>query len=288
MGVPSGPSVGLRGGRRDQVSDLVVLGAGSILPRAGYGCAGYALLHGSASERRAITLLDCGPGTLRSLGERGLRLEDLRRVVFSHYHLDHCLDLFALAFARRNPALFPEGAPRLEVFGPRGLNDLVERAPHALGRWAQDPNVEVHEIAVDEKGWGGFVTEEARFRCVENGHCPEAVSWRIELPDGLLAYSGDTGPAAVVAEVAREVDLFVLECSFPEGAGTPNHLTPTQAGTLVREARARRCLLSHFYPEQDPEEAKTLVERIVDVQVEVARDGSVHPVRPERTMRVPR
>ena len=46
-------------------AELVVLGAGSILPRAGYGCAGYAL---RPTPDGALTLFDCGPGSLRALG----------------------------------------------------------------------------------------------------------------------------------------------------------------------------------------------------------------------------
>ena len=78
----------------------IVLGAGSILQQPGHGCAGYALQEGEGGD---LTLFDCGPGTLRSLVNSGLQLEQVKRVVITHFHLDHVLDLFALAYARRNP-----------------------------------------------------------------------------------------------------------------------------------------------------------------------------------------
>src|SRR5829696_8016387 len=105
-----------------------VLGAGSILPRAGYGSSAYAL-QPATGERS--TLFDCGPGTLRALGAAGLGLADVERVVISHFHPDHCLDLLALAFARRNPALRP--VPSLELVGPRGLGPWLERAGALYG-----------------------------------------------------------------------------------------------------------------------------------------------------------
>ncbi|MHC4262529.1 MAG: MBL fold metallo-hydrolase, partial [Planctomycetota bacterium] len=62
---------------------VVVLGAGSALPRAGYGPSGYALRPAAGA---AWTLLDCGPGTVRMLGQAGIAIEAIERVVFSHWH----------------------------------------------------------------------------------------------------------------------------------------------------------------------------------------------------------
>src|SRR5688572_26913771 len=97
-------------------AQLTVLGAGSILPRAGYGCAGYALRPAKGAR---VTLFDCGPGSIRALGAARIDLNEIERVVISHFHADHCLDLFALAFARNNPTLHP--LPTLEIVGPVGL-----------------------------------------------------------------------------------------------------------------------------------------------------------------------
>ena len=96
-------------------AEWTVLGAGSILPRAGYGCAGHAL---RSTPGGRVTLFDCGPGTIRALASAGIGLGEVERVAISHFHPDHWLDLLALAFARRNPASQP--APRLELVGPRG------------------------------------------------------------------------------------------------------------------------------------------------------------------------
>ncbi len=257
---------------------LHVLGAGSILPRRGYGCAGYAL---RATEGGPLTLLDCGPGSVRALGRDGLALADVRAVVLSHFHLDPCLDVFALAFARHNPRFAP--APDLELVGPEGLRGWLERAPEALGPWARDPRAAAHEVELDGQGQAGHALHEAELElaCVRTGHTPEAVAWRATLADGTsLAYTGDTGPSAAVARLARDADLFVVECSFPDGAGIPNHLTPLGAGRMAAEAGARRLLLPHFYPELDPELAGEGAARAYDGPIELARDGSVHAVEP--------
>ncbi len=254
---------------------LTVLGAGSILPRAGYGCSGYALRPRPGGP---VTLLDCGPGSIRALGAAGIELGDVRRVVVSHFHTDHCLDLFALFFARRNPAFEP---PPLEVVGPVGLAALVETGVDALRRHPRDPRLELVETPLDA---GGVALHEAPgeqlvFRGALTGHTPEALAWRVELADGAaLGYTGDSGENPAVAEHVRGVDVFLAECSFPDEARPSSHLTPSSAARLARAAGCRRLVLTHFYPEMDPESARAVAARTFDGPIELARDGSVHAI----------
>ncbi|MEM7305718.1 MAG: MBL fold metallo-hydrolase [Planctomycetota bacterium] len=244
---------------------FTVLGAGSILPRAGYGCAGYAL---RPSAEAPVTLLDCGPGSVRALGAAGIELGDVRRVVFSHYHTDHCLDLYALAFARRNPAFAP--VPALERIGPRGLLRLVAGGTQALGRWGDDPNASTREVAPGE----AFTADGARFTPVATLHTPESVAWRVDLPGGAsLLYTGDTGENPAVAALGEGVDLFVAECSFADEEEAPHHLTPSSAARLAREAGARRLLLTHFYPGLEPAAAREVAARTFAGPIELAHDG---------------
>ena len=253
---------------------LTVLGAGAILPQPGRGPAGYAL---RSEPGGPVTLLDCGPGSVRMLGAVDVGVAEVERVLFSHYHLDHCLDLFALIFARHNPGL--SDVPRLEVIGPPGLAALVHEAPRALGRWAVDRDLVVTELELDALGGATLRRDPLTLRARTNGHTRPAVSWRVEWPDdSSLTYSGDTNDDPRVAELARDTDLFVCECSFPDGAGTDNHLTPSQAGALAHGARARRLLLTHFYPGTDPEDCRRSAARQFSGGIELAADGSVHSV----------
>jgi ribonuclease BN (tRNA processing enzyme) len=245
-----------------------VIGAGTILPRLGYGPAAYALRPRPGGP---VTLFDCGPGTLRSLPAAGIALLEVERIVLSHFHLDHCLDLFAFAFARRNPSL---GELRtLEVIGPRGLSRLVEQAEGALTSFARDPAA--HWREVDPKQLTGVLEREGlRLSWAATGHTPEALAWRADLADGSsVAYSGDSPEEPRVAELARGVDLFVCECSHADGAGVPGHLTPASAARLARAASCRRLLLTHFYPGLEPEQARERVAADFDGEILCARDG---------------
>jgi ribonuclease BN (tRNA processing enzyme) len=248
---------------------LTVLGAGSILPRVGYGCSGYAL---RARPGGAVTLLDCGPGSVRRLAEAGIALGEVERVVLSHFHLDHCLDVFALAFARHNPNA---GAlPELELVGPVGLARWLAAAPEALGRWATFPGARVVEVPlVGDRGH--HQSAALAFTCAANGHTQDAVSWRVEGPDVSLTYSGDAPEDRRVSELARGSTVFLCEASFPDGEATDNHLTPRGAARLAAAAGVQRLVLTHFYPSLAPQQAVAEAGELFGGPIEAARDGLV-------------
>lgn len=252
-------------------SEWIVLGSGSILPRAGHGSAGHALRR----DARALVLFDCGPGTLRSLGELGFGIGDIGAVVLSHFHPDHCWDLFALAFARRNPSIV---APELELVGPQGLAELLARGAAVFGgrSWTRFENVRVREV--DPAASGRWIElDDLRLGWRATHHSPEALAWRVELPGGgALVYSGDSGEVPQLAELARGARLFVCECSFADEAALEHHLTPSGAARLARAAGVERLLLTHFYPGLEPEQARERAARTFPGRIELARDRSRH------------
>jgi ribonuclease BN (tRNA processing enzyme) len=258
-----------------------VLGAGSILPRAGYGSAGHALRFTRPEdqpETTPVTLFDCGPGTVRALGNAGIGIADVHRVVISHFHPDHWLDLLAFAFARRNPAL--ADAPPIEIIGPRGLAELLDRAAAILGTrsWLRFDRASVVEI---DPSACPVPLERDGFRLswTATRHTPESVAWRADLEGGTsVVYTGDSGENLDVAELAREVSLFVCECSFPDEERVEHHLTPSSAGRLAARAACRRLLLTHFYPSLDPEDAREGAARHFHGPIEISRDGSSHSI----------
>ena len=253
-----------------------VLGAGSALPRAGYGSSGHSLRRGD----HPVTLLDCGPGTVRALGRAGIGIEDVERVLVSHFHPDHWLDLLALAFARRNPAL--GDLPELEIVGPRGLGAMLERAAGVVeGKsWLRFERATIVEVDPRVRG-ESLARGPARFTWVATGHTAESVAWRADLEGGAsVAYTGDTGENLSVADLARGVSLFVCECSFPDEEAVPHHLSPASAGRLAARAGCARLLLTHFYPSLEPEAARAGAAATFGGPIEISRDGSVHPLEP--------
>ena len=83
-------------------------------------------------------------------------------------------------------------------------------------------------------------------------HISESVGYRIEFNNGKsLAVSGDTDYCKNIIDLAFQVDLLVLECSFPDEKKVEGHLTPSLAARIGLESNCKKLLLTHFYPACD-------------------------------------
>ncbi len=72
--------------------------------------------------------------------------------------------------------------------------------------------------------------------------------------------TSDTGFDKTLGTLARNADLFLLECSFIKNKPVETHLELAEAIHLTRYAKPKRVVLTHFYSEWDA----------VDFQKEVA------------------
>jgi ribonuclease Z len=105
--------------------DLVFLGTAGSMPTAQRAPA--ALLVRRGGER---LLFDCAEGTQRQLLRSAVGLVDLREVFVTHFHADHVLGLPGMlkTFALRGREL------PLDVYGPRGLVDLLGSLKRVVGK----------------------------------------------------------------------------------------------------------------------------------------------------------
>ena len=194
--------------------------------------------------------LDFGPGNLLRLAEAGEETWEVKRILFSHYHIDHHADLLSLLFLRSCLRYDPELGPRkssLHLHGPKGLRQIYEGWLGMYGSWVEDEELEIQEFESGEGGEeriGAF--EVQAFPAV---HSQPAFCYRIGMGSKLLAYSGDSalGPGLIAA--CKGVDYAILECSFPEPS--PGHLCPAELRRLLEEAKPKRVGLTHFYPEME-------------------------------------
>jgi ribonuclease BN (tRNA processing enzyme) len=128
----------------------------------------------------------------------------------------------------------PGGRQRLQTFGEElGFPDMFE--------WVFDvdeyPAEETIEVA-------GFALTAMRLP----HYTLETYGFRVEADGVSLAYSGDSGPSARLAELARDADLFVCEATLLTGNadGTPRgHLSIEEAVAAYEASGARRLLITH-------------------------------------------
>lgn len=241
---------------------FTVLGSGTGVPTSTRGPSGHLLEAGG--ER---VLLDSGSGTTKRLAEAGVSLDTLDRVFYTHYHLDHFLDLPGLIFALRNPALDRDRV--FPVYGPAGLEDLVSGLRDLFGPWMvpDRTRIELHEVG---PGWRAEFPF-GKMSAASTRHCPESLAYRIDLPGaGAIAYSGDTGYCNEVVDLARDVDVFVCECAL---TGTDEfHLNGDQAGRMAAQAGVKCLVLTHFYPEVEGTDVAGRVRKHFQGKVILAED----------------
>jgi ribonuclease Z len=105
--------------------DIVFLGTSASAPTAQRSP--MALLVRRGGDR---LLFDCAEGTQRQLLRSTLGLPDLEEIFLTHFHADHVLGLPGMmkTFALRGREL------PLTVYGPRGLNDLLQSLKRVVGR----------------------------------------------------------------------------------------------------------------------------------------------------------
>ena len=243
---------------------LTVLGSGTAAPNPRRGASGYLVEIGD--ER---VLLECGAGTIDRMLRYGHDPRRLDHVILSHHHLDHFGEIGHLLFASRLPGQGRDGP--LTLAGSRPLLRIFQRYREPFGSWLAPREYPLILHDLDEaplQGKGYTVSAHPV------SHIDSSRALRLSAEDGtVLTYSGDTDVCGGVVEAAREADLFVVECSFPEGSKQPGHLVPSEAAALARQAGVRRLLLSHFYPECDADEAVRVAKQGFSGEVRAAEDG---------------
>lgn len=207
------------------------------------------LLEADHEGRTWRVLLDLGSGALGSL-QRFVDPLTLDAVLVSHLHPDHYFDLSGLYVMWK---YHPEGArPRIPVWGPKGVAKQAARAYGLRKEPGMSAEFEFHEYDDSVIELGPFTIEARRVV-----HPVTAYGLRVtgSDSDGVLVYSGDTGPCRELVELAAGADLLLAESAFVENALNPVdlHLTGKQAGAAAKEAGVRRLVLTHIPPWHDPD-----------------------------------
>ncbi len=243
---------------------VTVLGSGTCVPVPGRGAPGYLVQMG-----RTPVLVDAGPGTLARLSAAGVSYRDLTRVLVSHLHADHTLDLVTLFQANAATPGFRRTLP-LSLVGCRGLSSLLSRLFEIYdGIRPEGYDLDVREMGAEAAtfppGWN--------LTTGLSGHTPESLCFRIEFEGRVLAYSGDASVHGDLVRVARGADLLLCECSLPNGWNVGDHLCPDDVGSIAREAGVGRVVLTHLYPPSQDADVVGQVRGRYDGAVELAGDG---------------
>lgn len=236
-------------------------------------------------------LIDCGEGTQIALKEKGWSPKPIDIICFTHYHADHISGLPGLLLTmgnaeRRSPLTLigPKGLERvvgaLRTIAPElpfelkfieldQIREQVIIGPYVIDAYRVNHNVVCYGYSISIPRKGRFDVERAYaagipqkfWNRLQKGETIEDGE-RTLTPDMVLGparrglkvtYCTDTRPVPVIAEYAREADLFICEGMYGEEgkeskAREYKHMTFYEAARLAKEAQPRQMWLTHYSP----------------------------------------
>ena len=240
---------------------LTVLGSCGAWPEAGRACSGFLVEYdgfrlildlGFATLPRLLTL--CPNGAVDA-------------VVVTHGHPDHCVDVQALF----RVLYFQDGGPRatIPLYCPP---DVVNRLA------ALEPSEDLHAVFDVRRLPGAYTVGPFRVESRLLPHHVPNAGVRLTAGALTLAYTGDSGPTPELAELGRNVDLYLMEATYRDRAASPHLLTAREAGVCASQAQAHRLMLTHFWPGSDRETWVDQARRSFRGEVLIAEEGLAVPL----------
>jgi ribonuclease BN (tRNA processing enzyme) len=248
---------------------FIVLGSGSSVPHPKRSSSAYWLETSGGS-----ILLEFAPSAIHRMAQENLDWANLDAIWISHFHLDHSGGLAPFLFGTKYAPETQNRTKPLKIFGPKGLRKLIESFDRAYdyGLLDQPFPVEVIEIEPLEKF---KILPDVVAVAISTVHTEESCAIRImEKSDKSVVFTSDTGFSKDLSALAKNADLFVLECSFVKNKPVEKHLELADAICLIRRANPKRALLTHFYPEWDEVDFAEDIENISpNIEIIEAKDG---------------
>lgn len=245
---------------------ITILGSGTCVPSLGRSST--AVLVETGESR---ILLDVGAGTIRRLLEAGRTVHEVTHLFLTHFHPDHTGELASFLFSNKYPDM---GRHRpLTLLGGPGVREFYRRLLDLYGHWIELPPETFRVMEADPAETGGIDFGDFHLTWAPVAHNPESLAYRIRDREGKnLVCSGDTDESDSLRKLAMDADLLICESALPDELKVPGHLTPSLAGRIAADARVRKLVLTHFYPECDGADMAGECRRTYDGSLVLARD----------------
>lgn len=189
-------------------------------------------------------LIDCGASTLIGLERLGIARHAIDAILVTHFHGDHFggIPYFVLDahFGRRTRPLTLAGPAGIETWYVRALEAAFEH--FSTIKLAFDLRiVTLPERAATDIG----PLRVTPFPVVHGNSGGPFFAYRIAVEDRLIAFSGDTEWTDTLVEVARDADLFLLEC-YSYDKPIRNHLNFKTIEQNLGRLAAKKLVLTHM------------------------------------------
>ena len=256
------------------------LGTVSPYPKGEKNCPGFFIEY----EGNKI-MLDCGNGCTRLLKFP----DDLNnlKIFISHLHPDHYGDLLSLIQAAKVYGKYGFVESKIDLYIPC---EIIKESLHYTDDdgWGASRTIEtnpldyklIEKLAKDSPiNFKGYMPPSIEFDNIvlTSKNVPHQIvsnAMRIDTPDGSVVYSSDTGTSNSLRSFAKDCDLFICEATFLKGQyrAKDAHLYAWEAASIAKDAKVKKLLLTHFWPEIDKDKYLEEAKAIFD-NTEVAEEG---------------
>ena len=260
-----------------KATKLVLLGTGGgvggLGPRRTRKMTSHMMLSNGAAY-----VLDCGVGVIDQYALTGIPFSALRSIFITHHHADHNIEYGPLLLVGWVNGMHLD----VRAFGPPPLKQMTEDLMRAykttVDFWAEDFKMTpLVTVDVSEVSAAGPVTQDDNVKVsaiiVEHPPVKPALGYRFDFKDRSIAFSGDTAPLEVVAEMAKGADVLVHEAMYVPALETytrdeiakgrpvrfedvmahmkADHTPVEDVGRIAQEAGIKTLVLSHLVPATD-------------------------------------
>jgi len=243
--------------------EIIIIGSGTAIPTLKRASPAIFL-----KIENTNMLIDSGSGTIRRLLDAQIDYLQIDYLFYTHLHPDHTIDFASFLFAYRNPGNLRKSD--LNVIGPVGFKNFYAKLTEIYGDWISpiDYNISISEVVENEIKFNNWTLKTKPIIHSEN-----SVGYRFETQEGKsVTISGDTDYCAQIIELAKDTDLLILECAFPDEIKVEGHLTPTFAAKIANESNCKKLLLTHFYPICDNYDLQHQCEKLYKGKLILAKD----------------
>lgn len=213
-------------------------------------------------------MLDCGSGSHRFFDMQ--KLENLN-IIISHLHKDHFNDLAnyqysSLVMHRQNFL-----KDKINIFLPQISSPISQLLINEI-------NAYCNYFGVDENSKFKIGEFEIEFLKVYHSDEVDTFATKIKIKDKTIVYSADISYKSKeeFVKFAQGADILICESSLIKQHGFPeicNHLTAYQAGTIAKEGKVKKLLLTHLWAFEDEknylEEARQVFENTIIAKEEM-------------------